>query len=94
MTRDQRQHTRDPGVSAGHIAERVFEKAWEQTHNFDQAVSAGQEAYTGFLEERILDEFPPACPNTECASYGSRMKVGIGHGGARYYCYGCCKTFN
>jgi hypothetical protein len=93
MTRDQRQHTSDPAVSAGHIADRVTNEVWGKTHNFGEALLAGSEAYTSVIKENILDEFPP-CPNEECESFGSSAQVADSHVGFRYYCYGCCQTFS
>jgi hypothetical protein len=85
-------HTKDPGVSAAHIADRVVDKVWAQTHNLDKALTAGSEAYVGVLRENILEEFPP-CTNEVCECYGSPARVAYSHVGCRYYCYECCNTF-
>lgn len=93
MTRDQRQHTTDPGISAGHIADRVVDQVWEQTHDYGQAVVAGLEAYQGVIKENFLDEFAP-CPNEECPCFGSSERVDYSHVGFRFYCHGCSQTFD
>jgi hypothetical protein len=93
MTRDQRQHTTEPSISAGHIADRVVEEVWSQTHDFGQALIAGSEAHNGVLKENILDEFPP-CPNEQCSCFGSSGRVAYSHVGFTYYCYECGDTFN
>ncbi len=93
MTRDQRNHTADRAVSAGHAADRVVEQVWQQTGDGTQALLAGSEAYRGLLKENILDEFPP-CPNDACELHGSPARVAHSHVDGQYYCYECCQTFD
>lgn len=93
MMRDQRQHTTDPGISAGHIADRTVNEVWNKTNDFGQALVAGPETFEGVLKENILDEFP-TCPNDQCTCCGSPARVAYSHVGFRYYCYECCQTFD